>query len=208
VLSAISLGATSRQDDRKLSMTSTRWDETWHRLQEWTNGQAPSERLAAQLLIFDGCQDVDPSHPLGGRDGGKDILCTKDGLRCLAAVYFPRGQQDFKAIKDKFQEDLRKAEAQEPPVARFLFVTNQELRLAERQELKKLARIEVELYHLERITTLLDSPEMQTVRRQFLGIESDSSDGRGGRGGDAYASGAQAAAMGGLAILGPQLLHT
>jgi hypothetical protein len=139
-------------------MTSTRWDETWHRLQEWTNSQAPSERLAAQLLISDRYQDVDPSHPLGGRDGGKDISCTKDGLRCLAAVYFPRGQQDFKAIKDKFQEDFRKAEAQGPPIARFLFVTNQELRLAERQELKELARIEVELYHLERITAVITSP--------------------------------------------------
>jgi hypothetical protein len=26
-----------------------RVDETWHRLREWTAGQAPSERLAAQL---------------------------------------------------------------------------------------------------------------------------------------------------------------
>jgi len=31
-----------------------RWDETWHRLLEWTNGQAQSERLAAQILISEG----------------------------------------------------------------------------------------------------------------------------------------------------------
>jgi hypothetical protein len=63
-------------------------------LREWTNGQAPSERLAVQILLFNGYEDVDPSHPLGGQDGGQDILCANDGLRCLAAVYFPRGQQN------------------------------------------------------------------------------------------------------------------
>ena len=29
---------------------SSRWDETWCRLRDWTNGQGPSERLAAQFL--------------------------------------------------------------------------------------------------------------------------------------------------------------
>jgi hypothetical protein len=71
--------------------------------------QAPSERLAAQLLLFDGYEGVDPSHPLGGRDGGEDILCTRDGRRCLAAVYFPRGQQKFREIKSKFRGDFQKA---------------------------------------------------------------------------------------------------
>jgi hypothetical protein len=31
-----------------------RTDETWHRLREWTNGQAPSERLASQILAHEG----------------------------------------------------------------------------------------------------------------------------------------------------------
>ncbi len=30
---------------------SNRADETWHRLREWTYGQAQSERLAAQILL-------------------------------------------------------------------------------------------------------------------------------------------------------------
>jgi hypothetical protein len=156
-------------------MTRDRWDETWHRLREWTNGQAPSERLAAQLLIFAGYEGVDPSHPLGGPDGGMDILCTKDGLRCLAAVYFPRGQQKLREIKRKFRGDIQKARSQQPPINRFVFVTNQELRLADREELRQagteVARdIEVHLYHLELITAFLDAPEMQAVRSQFLGI--------------------------------------
>ena len=41
---------------------STRWDETWHRLREWTNGQGLSERLAAQILLAEGFTNVDPSH--------------------------------------------------------------------------------------------------------------------------------------------------
>ena len=49
-----------------------RQDETWHRLREWTSGQTPSERLAAQLLVASDYKDVDPSHPLGGPDGGRD----------------------------------------------------------------------------------------------------------------------------------------
>jgi hypothetical protein len=185
-------------------MTRDRWDETWHRLQEWTNGQAPSERLAAQLLIFDGYKDVEPTHPLGGPDGGTDISCTMDGLPCRAAVYFPRGQQRFKTIKDKFLDDLRKAEMQQPPIDRFIFVTNQELSRAERAGLHGLAEkeeaardIKVVLYHLERVNALLDSPRMQAVRRQFLGIDGESSDGPGGQGGSAYAIGDRSGATGG-----------
>jgi hypothetical protein len=155
-----------------------------------------------QLLLFSGYEDVDPSHPLGGRDGGKDILCTKDGLRCLAAVYFPREPQNFREIKKKFQSDFQKAEVQQPPIDRFLFITNQELRRAQRDELRKLAEkatkdIDVHLYHLERITGILDFPGMQAVRSQFLGIGDDSNDGRGGRGGDAHAIGVRSTAIGG-----------
>ena len=98
----------------------------------------------------------------------------------------------------KFLSDLQKAEKQQPPVDRFLFVTNQELRLAEREELEELARdIEVGLYHLERITVVLDSPEMQGVRSQYLGIETDSGDGRGGRGGSGYVTGDRATVIAG-----------
>jgi hypothetical protein len=117
-------------------------------------------------------------------------------------VYFSRGQQEFREIKNKFRGDFGKAKSQQPPIDRFLFVTNQELRLAEREELHKAAKevardIEVGLYHLERVTVLLDSPGMQTVRSQFLGIEGGSHDGRGGQGGNAHAIGARSTAIGG-----------
>ncbi len=147
-----------------------RWDETWHRLREWTSGQAPSERLAAQILLRDGFTDLDPSHPLGGKDGGKDAMCRKDGLLWVMAVYFPRGQQPFLTIERKFREDLQGVAANNGQG--FAFVTNQEVMLAERKKLTEDAgALPVELYHLERITAILDKPAMGSVRKQFLSID-------------------------------------
>ncbi len=147
-----------------------RWDETWHRLREWTNGQGPSERLAAQVLLNDGYEGLDPSHPLGGKDGGKDAFCHKNGQRWIMAVYSPRGQQEFATIKDKFLSDV--AGVAKNAAIGIAFVTNQELRLAERQELRSsAAAVQVDLFHLERITAVLDKPDMAGVRRQFLNID-------------------------------------
>ena len=78
--------------------------ETWHRLLEWDKGQAPAERLAAVVLLSDGFRNVDPSHPLGGRDGLKDMILTNNGTKWIGAVYFPRGQQIFSKLK--FEHDL------------------------------------------------------------------------------------------------------
>jgi hypothetical protein len=148
-----------------------RWDETWHRLREWTNGQAHSERLAAQVLIDEGFDGIDPSHPLGGKDGGKDALSSKQGKKWVMAVYFPRGQKDFAEIRTKFEGDL--SGVLKNNASGIAFVTNQEIRLAEREELRLLAgAIELDLFHLERITATLDKPGMAGVRHQFLRIES------------------------------------
>jgi hypothetical protein len=32
-------------------MVRNRYDETWHRVREWTNEQAPSERLASECRL-------------------------------------------------------------------------------------------------------------------------------------------------------------
>lgn len=147
-----------------------RWDETWHRLREWTNGQGPSERLAAQILLAEGFTGVNPTHPLGGKDGGKDAVCTKDGNRWAVAVYFPRGQQSKRQIKEKFKADA--TAAKRCGHERLAFITNQELSLSERSELARSTQFtDIELYHLERITALLDSPQLSAVRRQFLQID-------------------------------------
>jgi hypothetical protein len=155
-------------------MESTRWDETWHRLREWTNGQAPSERLAAQILLNKEFEDIDPSHPLGGRDGGRDAMCTYKGEKWVMAVYFPRGKKSFSDISAKLQGDISGATRHDP--SGIAFVTNQELSLRERQQLKQaVAPLKLELFHLERLTMILDSPSMAGVRKQFLGIDSGES---------------------------------
>jgi len=149
---------------------SERWDETWHRLREWTNGQGPSERLAAQILLEEGFTGLDPSHPLGGKDGGKDALCYRTDRPWIMAVYFPRGQKSFPKIKKKFENDLNAARSLNADG--IAFVTNQELTLRQRKTLIDSATgILSELYHLERITAILDSPRNASVRKQFLEID-------------------------------------
>ncbi|WP_342596913.1 hypothetical protein VKI21_15015 [Cyanobacterium aponinum UTEX 3222] len=155
-------------------MGRNRFDETWHRLIEWTNGQTVAERLAAQIVLSEGYQEFDPSHPLGGKDGLKDAICQKNGKKWLVAVYFPRGQQDFKLIQNKFEDDFLGVEKNQ--VDNFIFVTNQELRLGERKKLREIGTpIETEIYHLERITAILDQPKMREIRKQFLCIDFDES---------------------------------
>ena len=145
-------------------------DETWNRLLNWTKEQKSSERLAAHVLRADGYKSIDPSHPLGGRDGIKDMICMRNAQKWIGASYFPRGQQPFKKIADKFKLDLLGVEGNQ--VDGIAFVTNQELRLGEREKLEKLAgQAEVELLHLERITSIIDSPPCYGLRLEYLDIE-------------------------------------
>ncbi|RQO45910.1 hypothetical protein DBV08_18790 [Rhodococcus sp. KBW08] len=149
----------------------TRFDETWHRLLAWTAGQTPSERLAALVLDEEGYKSIDPAHPLGGRDGGADALLQREGQPWVMAVYFPRGQQTITEIAEKLASDVEKAKKKSSALIGVAFVTNQELRLAERKTLREMGgEVEIDLVHLERMTTILDRPRMAVVREQFLGI--------------------------------------
>lgn len=144
--------------------------ETWYRLLEWDRGQTPAERLAALLLHGEEFSNIDPSHPLGGKDGLKDMVLSYKGDKWISGVYFPRGQQTFYVIKNKFMQDIKgvkKANA-----SGFVFFTNQELRLAERTELAESCTYAVvEIYHLERIASLLNSPRNYGTRLEFLDID-------------------------------------
>jgi hypothetical protein len=145
--------------------------ETWHRLRDWDKGSTESERLAARLLSDNGYSEIDPSHPLGGRDGGQDIWCKDaNGERGAVAVYFPRGEVRPQQIQDKFVEDLGKLTGKE--VRTFAFFTNQEISLGERAKLEDLGGdIAVDIFHLERIATALDTPSKYGLRLEFLSIE-------------------------------------
>lgn len=144
-------------------------EETWYRLVGWTKGQAPAERLASHILHSDGYESIDPSHPLGGRDGLKDMICTKNNIEWIGACYFPRGQQSFKEVKDKFLHDLKGIEKN--GVDGLAFITNQELTLSQRIELTKLTDYEIDIFHLERVVNLLNNPDSYGVRLEFLDIE-------------------------------------
>lgn len=151
------------QDDESLG-----GDETQIRLLDWRQGQK-SEYLAALILNEEGYKDIDPSHPLGGPDGGRDGHCTKDGEPWIWAVYFPRGQEDLKAIETKLSNDIAGARKHNPKG--LVFVTNQELKLAERKKLCALGGdLPIHLIHLYRVATILDRPHMSQIRYQYLRI--------------------------------------
>lgn len=144
--------------------------ETFHRLLEWEKGQAASERLAALILEQEGFRDIDPSHPLGGKDGGKDMLCEFNNFKWIGAAYFPRGQQSFNEIKKKYRHDLEGVYRNE--AKGIAFITNQELSLMERKILEEMDKtVDVRIYHLERIANILNMPKMYGIRLEYLEIE-------------------------------------
>lgn len=148
----------------------TKGDETWNRLLNWTDSQKASERLAGQILAMEGFRSIDPSHPLGGPDGLKDLVCLKDNIRWVAAVFFPNGKQPFSEIRAKFEDDAKGAVKNKAPG--FVFVINQYLTVSQRDGLIESAPVEhVEVYHLERIARILDTPVGYGIRLDFLDIE-------------------------------------
>lgn len=145
-------------------------DDTELRLITWRGGPTQSERLAASVLRLAGFEAIDPQAPLGGGDGGKDILCAKGGLTWVGAVHFPSTPCSYTKSKSKFSSDLQKAPREHRG---FAFITNQHLTIKQRQSLQKIGKDSgrsVEIFHLERVSTLLDSPSGYGVRLQFLSI--------------------------------------
>lgn len=138
-------------------------------MREWQRGQAAAERLCGHVLAAEGFKGIDPSHPLGGRDGLKDAKCKRDEKTWIAACFFPRGQESFTAIKDKFASDAKGIEPNK--AAGFVFLTNQELTLSERETLKEMLKCDCEILHLERMSRMLNSPSMLGTRLEFLDIE-------------------------------------
>lgn len=144
-------------------------EETRYRLLNWVRGQTPSERLSSHILCIEGFKSIDPSHPLGGVDGKKDLICFKDGLVWIGASFFPNGQKTFGKIKRKFLEDI-KGVYKDNSIDGFIFITNQKITLAERAKLKKLTSKIVQIYHLDRVTNILNSPLGFGARQDYLDI--------------------------------------
>lgn len=143
--------------------------ETWHRLLAGDMSSTAAERLSALILASEGYESIDPAHPLGGRDGLKDMVCEKNGIKWIGACFFPTGQQKFQVIKNKFLKDLNGVEKNH--AKGMAFITNQKLQLSERKVLNELSSHHVDLFHLDRITGILNTPINYGVRQDFLHIE-------------------------------------
>lgn len=138
-------------------------------LRDWRYGQTQAERLVASLLHLEGFEAVDPQHPLGGPDGLKDVLCRKDGLSWVAAAYFPTTPSTIQAIIKKFTDDF--AGVGSNSAKAFAFFVNQPLTVGERSQLQLVAgQTRTEVYHLERIRSLLDAPKGCGIRLEYLRI--------------------------------------
>jgi hypothetical protein len=122
------------------------------------------------FLSMNGFSNADPSHPLGGPDGLKDLICERDGKKWIAAAYFPKGQKGFKEIRKKFEHDLKGVEKNS--AEGIAFVTNQELSLGEREELGSVRSETLsDIFHLERLACTLNTAHFYGVRLEFLDIE-------------------------------------
>ncbi|OAP38435.1 hypothetical protein AU381_22990 [Sinorhizobium glycinis] len=130
-----------------------------------------AEQLAAAILHLEKFEGLDPQSPFGGGDGGKDILCYKNQIEFVTAVYFPKGDVSFSKTKRKFTSDLKASLAHKR--RGFIFVTNQHLTPKNRKELEEIAFTNDKvclIYHRERIRIVLDSPQGYGIRVQYLGI--------------------------------------
>jgi hypothetical protein len=128
-----------------------------------------SERLSAGILHLERYESVDPQHPLGGKDGGKDIIFMKDGERWIAACFFPPTEPTFADIKTKFQGDVKGVKANEG--RGIAFFVNQHLTVSERSDLLALSNgLKAEIYHVERMRGILDDPRGYGIRLEYLGI--------------------------------------
>jgi hypothetical protein len=135
-------------------------------LRDWRGGQTNAERLCAGILAINGFVDIDPQAPLGGPDDKKDILAKREGHQYVCAVYFPPTHQTFAAIEKKFLED-REGVARHDADG-FVFFVNQPLSLGQRQALQDAGEPLDELFHLERLRLILDSPNGYGLRLEFL----------------------------------------
>lgn len=138
-------------------------------LRDWRYGQPQAERLVAAILHLEGYSDIDPQHPLGGPDGLKDVLCKKDGLNWIAAAYFPTTPVSFNKIRQKFKDDTKGIDKSTPQG--FAFFVNQHLTVTERETLSNLSLGAcTEIYHLERVFSILNVPKGYGIRLEYLRI--------------------------------------
>ncbi len=138
-------------------------------LREWRYGPVQSERLCAAILHTEGFDSVDPQCPMGGPDGLKDVLCEKAGRRFVAACYFPTTPKTIAEVKTKLKHDMGGIVTNNADA--MAFFVNQAITPAERASLAEMVEpAGLNLYHLERMRAILDSPKGYGLRLEYLRI--------------------------------------
>ena len=155
--------------------------QTDERLKSYLDtNQLHREQICRAILSIDKrFSDVRPRHPRGGRDGGRDIEAVyREDQVAFGAVGFVNQANDSKeqkrAIKDKFQGDLDSAVTAEKKPSVFIFFTNINLTIGEKETLIRAAKsaglLFCEILDRERLRIVLDSPDGFSIRFQYLNI--------------------------------------
>ena len=152
----------------------TRTEETWQRLLNWAYSPETAAFLTEQVLLDQGFTHLPPDHPLAdaaGADAASCELYVKDGQRWLVATHFALAQHSFEQVKSQFLEQV--TALAHISVNGLVFLTNQELSRNERIALKQLCTFALlEVFDLDRIATIIDSPRLGQARQRVLYPES------------------------------------
>ena len=151
------------------------------RLRTWLDSnQLARERLALAIIKTDKrFKDIQPRHPRGGPDGGRDIQAIYDSKKVFIAVGFLNSandsDKDRRKTINKFKSDLKRAKKECKDLQNFVFITNVNLTITQKQKAMEHAKNEgiiylCDIYDRERIRIVLDSPDGFAIRYQYLGI--------------------------------------
>lgn len=144
-----------------------------------TNQLAREQMCLSVLALDKRFSDVKPRHPRGGPDGGRDLEATYLGSQpAFGAVGFLNQANDSdehrRRVLAKFESDLQVALAAQPKLGAFVFFTNVNLSVTEKDTLNKHARsrgiVHCEVFDRERIRICLDNPDGFAIRFQYLQI--------------------------------------
>ncbi|OME51801.1 hypothetical protein BSK59_19975 [Paenibacillus odorifer] len=155
--------------------------QTDERLKSYLDtNQLHREQLCRSILAIDKrFSEVHPRHPRGGPDGGRDIEAIyRDGDLAFGAIGFLNQANDSeeqkKTIKAKFEFDLRNALSADVTPKVFIFFTNINFTIGEKNTLIEKAKeagiLFCELLDRERLRISLDSPDGFSIRFQYLNI--------------------------------------
>lgn len=148
------------------------------------SNQVMRERLCLSILPLLGPYTRErPRRPKGGPDGGRDIEALYNGSSVVwGAVGFRNGggndQTARRETKKKFENDLGTALAENSELQVFVFFTNVDLTPGIKDELKQIAIMRgvdvADIFDMEILRHVLDSPEGLLARLQYLAISMSS----------------------------------